>query len=151
MVVSSDMVKRVEAPGVLNSATPDLFTRNVESNRLHGFASFKGTGAVLLLEVANTDASRERGFMGRTVIPECCGMLFTELSGGSFWMKGCKVPLDIVFIDTNNKITRIYEMSVDGGKKRYRYGDEQTAIEMSFGFCRRHGIRPGTICNWRTW
>jgi uncharacterized membrane protein (UPF0127 family) len=105
----------------------------------------------VLLEVADTPAAKTRGLMGRESLPACCGMIFTGLTGGAFWMKGCKIPLDIVFLDENDDVSTMYSMKLDGGARKYRYGDEKTAIELPYGFCRNHGIDIGAHCNWRTW
>ena len=122
-----------------------------ERSRFRGYASFgEDSGSNVLLEVADTPRTRQKGLMGRTAMPECCGMLFTGLTGGAFWMKGCKIDLDIVFID-GEKITRAYTMKADGGEKMYRYGSETEAIELPSGFCRRHGLVVGTPVKVRVW
>lgn len=119
-------------------------------SRFRGYASF-GTGdASVILEVADTWYKRQRGLMGRKSMPECCGMLFTGLTGGAFWMKGCLIDLDIVFLN-KGKITRIYTMKADNGNKLYRYGVETAAIELPKGFCSRHGLEIGTEAKVRTW
>lgn len=148
MTTQSSMIKRISGAGVLTDKTPDLFKRN--GSRFRGIASFDGNSSVIL-EVADTPELKQKGLSGRTSMPECCGMLFTNLCGGSFWMKGCKIPLDIVFIDASDKVSLKYSMQADGGKRRYGYRHETTAIELPYGFCNRHGIAVGTKCHWRTW
>ena len=145
------MTKRVPAAGVLLDSAPALFKRHETGSRFRGFASFGDGDASVILEVADTPEARARGLMGRESLPACCGMLFTDLEGGAFWMKGCRIPLDIVFLDDSGRVTRRYGMKADGGARRYRYGDEKTAIELSYGFCDAHGIDVGTKCRWRTW
>lgn len=149
MVRTADMTKKVPAAGVLSDKTPALFTRH-ETSRFRGYASFGDGSSSVILEVADTPELHARGLMGRESLPACCGMIFVGLEGGAFWMKGCKIPLDIVFID-GGKVTRMYEMKADGGAKRYPYGDESVAIELPYGFCRAHGIEAGTPCKWRIW
>ena len=138
MVATSELIKQIPAAGV-----------NV-SSRFKGYASFGSGDASVLLELADSSAARQRGLMGRKSMPECCGMLFTGLTGGSFWMKGCLIDLDIVFLD-DGKVSRIYTMKADGGERMYRYGSETAAIELPAGFCRRHGISKGTKVEVRTW
>jgi len=134
----------------LPMARTDLPSRSTQS-RFRGIASFgEEENPVVLLEVADTPSLKTRGLMGRNSLPDYCGMLFVDLSGGSFWMKGCKIPLDIVFLDKDGIVSRTYSMPADGGSCKYPYVEE-TAIELPYGFCRRHKIRIGTPCSWRRW
>lgn len=107
--------------------------------------------AIVLLEVMDTAEGKARGMMGRTRTPWCCGMLFKGLTGGFFWMKGCIVPLDIVFLK-DGEVSRVYTMEADGGKARYEYySDESDAIELPAGFCLKHGVEVGTKCAVEEW
>ena len=58
------------------------------------------------LEVAADASSRARGYMGRAVVGPREGMLFVfeEDARHSFWMKNCKVALDIVWLDANARV-----------------------------------------------
>jgi uncharacterized membrane protein (UPF0127 family) len=62
-----------------------------------------------LVEVANTDQGRARGLMFRESMPKDHGMLFVfeETKPHSFWMKNTILPLDMVWIDAENKIVDI--------------------------------------------
>jgi uncharacterized membrane protein (UPF0127 family) len=99
----------------------------------------------LLLEVASTPEERKQGLMNRKELPTICGMLFKGLSGGgTFWMKNCLIPLDIMFLNKDGFITKIYTMPADDGKKRYQYDDKDVyAIEVNSDFCKKHGIVAG--------
>ena len=155
MVSMANMTKTVDASGVKSDDVPGMFMRHEKRGRFRGFASFDSDRcegcASVILEVADTPAARTRGLMGRKSLPACCGMVFTDLEGGAFWMKGCKIPLDIVFLDDNDDVSIVYSMNPDGGARRYRYGDEKTAIELPYGFCESHGVDVGSHCNWRIW
>lgn len=97
-----------------------------------------------LLEVADTPEARRRGLMGRKELPWICGMVFEGLSGGGyFWMKNCHIGLDVMFVDDDGTVTKVYSMPADGGDKHYGYDDEATAIEVPIGFCRKNGIGKG--------
>ena len=58
-------------------------------------------GHRLRVEVAVTPAAKARGLMGRSSLPEERGMLFPYEPPApvSFWMKGVRFPLDLLFFD----------------------------------------------------
>lgn len=57
-------------------------------------------------EVVTTPEETQRGMMGRESLDGC--MVFKMGKGHhSFWMKGCLIPLDIVFV-LNGRISKIH-------------------------------------------
>jgi uncharacterized membrane protein (UPF0127 family) len=72
--------------------------------------AFGGTHLVEV-EVAATPASRERGLMWRTSLPDTQGMLFIfqRESVQNFWMKNTLIPLDLFYIDRTLRIVGIVE------------------------------------------
>ena len=63
------------------------------------------------VEMAVTDAEREKGLMFRKELPEGQGMLFDfhrEQEVG-FWMQNTYIPLDMIFIQDDGRILRIAE------------------------------------------
>ncbi len=66
-------------------------------------------GAEFRLEIAASDEERARGYMFREVVGPREGMLFlfTESSRHGFWMKNCRVSLDILWLDENFHIVHI--------------------------------------------
>ena len=67
------------------------------------------------LEVANDDAERAQGLMGRKKIDDDGGMLFVYKRAGqrSFWMKNCIIDIDLIFLDPKGKIVALHEMQPD--------------------------------------
>jgi hypothetical protein len=61
------------------------------------------------VELAKTDAQRDRGLMYRKELDKDKGMLFIFDKEGvyPFWMKNTLIPLDIIWIDSNNKVVFI--------------------------------------------
>lgn len=60
------------------------------------------------VKVAKTQKEKEQGLQGITKLDEDEGMLFdfsNEVGSISMWMKGTLIPLDIIFIDPDNKVT----------------------------------------------
>jgi uncharacterized membrane protein (UPF0127 family) len=71
-----------------------------------------GTGAVLLTvdaELATTVETRVHGLMERPSLPAEQGMLFIFETAQplSFWMVNTLIPLDIIFVDAQRRITSI--------------------------------------------
>jgi uncharacterized membrane protein (UPF0127 family) len=66
--------------------------------------------AELTLEVARTDAQRERGLMDRTAVPAHTGMIFVfdRDEFVDFWMKDTLVPLDMIFVAADGAVRRVY-------------------------------------------
>jgi hypothetical protein len=63
-------------------------------------------GETFPAEYLKTPEETQKGMMGRKTLDGC--MVFKMGKGHhSFWMKGCLIPLDIVFV-LNNRISRIH-------------------------------------------
>jgi uncharacterized protein len=61
------------------------------------------------VEIANNDATRERGLMDRRFMAADHGMLFEfdREAPVSFWMKDTYIPLDMIFIAPSGVVTHI--------------------------------------------
>ncbi len=66
-------------------------------------------GKTYVVEVANTDATRERGLSGHKPLGDSDGMLFVFDTPGyyAFWMKDMTFPLDIIWMDGDLQVTHI--------------------------------------------
>lgn len=67
------------------------------------------SGREFTLEVAASELARQRGYMGREKIGPREGMIFVFDEDGrhSFWMKDCKVGLDMVWLDVHGRVVWI--------------------------------------------
>ena len=64
------------------------------------------------LEIADTDATQQKGLMFRDSMPENHGMIFVfgnEIVR-NFWMKNTRIPLDIIYIASDGTIVSIKTM-----------------------------------------
>lgn len=85
------------------------------------------------LEVMKSPEELEKGMMGRDSIDG--GMLFMVGKGyHKFHMKGCKIPLDIVFIN-NNRISHIHKNCppCEGDCNKYYSGIGEYVVEFPAG------------------
>jgi len=69
------------------------------------------SGKVLTVEVMVKDEDREMGLMFRPSLPEDRGMLFVfgGLDFHGIWMKNCKFPIDIVWLDESRTVVHVAE------------------------------------------
>ena len=105
--------------------------------------------ATVRVDVADDEASRRRGLSGRESLGPNDGMLFVLPNDmPSFWMKGMRFPLDIVWIDGN----RVVDVSArvpapEGpGAGLPTYSPDRPAdraLEVNAGWAARHGVEPG--------
>ena len=109
------------------------------------------------VEVAATDAARARGLMFRDSLDENAGMLFPFESPGrfGFWMKNVRIPLDIIWLDADDRIVWIVERAAPCDKDPCpMYVPKVSAsavVEVAGGFAAKHGVEVGdtVVVNWR--
>jgi uncharacterized membrane protein (UPF0127 family) len=101
---------------------------------------------VFSVELAVTDAERERGLMFRRSLPELTGMLFDFKRDQevTMWMKNTYVSLDMIFIQSDGRIRRIAENTETESLKIIPSGGPVRAVlEVAAGTARKLGIEPG--------
>jgi len=69
------------------------------------------SGKVLQAEVMVSDEDRQMGLMFRPSLPADRGMLFVfgQLGFHGIWMKNCRFPIDIVWLDEQKKVVHLAE------------------------------------------
>ena len=97
-------------------------------------------------EVADTDATRERGLMFRQVMPPDQAMLFDVGAPRpiAMWMKNTYVALDMVFVRQDGSIAAIAENTVP--KSLDTIGVQEPVkgvIELAAGTAKRIGLTKG--------
>jgi uncharacterized protein len=100
------------------------------------------------LEVADTDAERRRGLMGRTSMEPDSGMVFVfdGEEDGAFWMKDTLIPLSIAFWSDDDRLVDILEMEPCEADPCPTYPARAPfthALEMNAGWFDDHGIEIG--------
>tara|TARA_Y100000814_G_scaffold38532_1_gene24385 strand:+ start:587 stop:1036 length:450 start_codon:yes stop_codon:yes gene_type:complete len=102
------------------------------------------------VEVAKTDEEQAMGLMNRLDLKNNSGMLFLfdNEKKASFWMKNTFIPLDIIFINKNGSINRIYKNTKPKSLKRIKSKGEVLAVlEINAGEVNKHNIGYRSFIN----
>ena len=95
------------------------------------------------VEVAKTDEEQAMGLMNRLDLKNNSGMLFLfdNEKKASFWMKNTFIPLDIIFINKNGSINKIYKNSKPKSLKRIKSkGKVLAVLEINAGEANKNKI-----------
>jgi uncharacterized protein len=101
------------------------------------------------VEQANDAASQERGLMFRDSMPDDHGMIFnfTDEQPRTFWMKNCRMPLDILYFDKNYKLVsvqqRVPACRSDPCPTYPSEGPAKYVLELNAGTADKLGVKPG--------
>ncbi|HSU72882.1 MAG TPA: DUF192 domain-containing protein [Candidatus Binatia bacterium] len=105
---------------------------------------------VAVVEVADDAEERAKGLMYRQTLAPSDGMLFIfeDEAPRTFWMKNTKLPLDMIFVDSNLTVDEV-KSNVPPCKSDSCpvYPSKQPAqyvIEVGAGYAEKKGIEPGT-------
>jgi uncharacterized protein len=104
------------------------------------------TVLALNVEIAETPMQWQAGLMHRTELAENSGMLFLfdEPAEKSFWMKDTPLSLDIIYIDTQGKIVKMFERTTPLSQEPLPSGGPIiAALEVIAGTVAKNGIRTG--------
>lgn len=103
------------------------------------------------VELALDAASQQRGLMFRDAMPADHGMLFVfdRPTVQTFWMKNCRMPLDILYFDEKYKLVSVQErvppcQSADNNCPVYpSTGPAQYVLELNAGTAEKLGVKAG--------
>jgi uncharacterized membrane protein (UPF0127 family) len=98
------------------------------------------------VDVADTPAKRELGLQYRRDLAADRGMifLFPSESHHSFWMKNTQIPLDMIFISSDQKIVGIVERAVPfSTDSRSVPAASQFVLEINGGLAGHYGVKVG--------
>lgn len=113
-------------------------------------ASADGTHR-FMVEVADTPETQAKGLMFRTELGADEGMIFPYdgTTAQSFWMKNTPLPLDIIFIGPDSRISNIAAMAQPYSLDPiYSVGSVLGVLELRGGRAAELGIEPGDKVEW---
>jgi len=109
-------------------------------------------GQEVLVSIADTDKTREKGLSNSAALLSNTGMLFvfetSEMHG--FWMKEMKYPIDIIWLDQEKRIIHI-EKSVEPSSYPQIFVPTTPAkyvLETPAGFTNKNLISKGDFAVW---
>ena len=114
-------------------------------------------GRAFTLELAISPEERIQGLSNRDHLPPDAGMLFVfaEESVLAFWMKDTLIPLDILFLDQEQRIVNIHTMTPQPGTPTDRLtvyrsaAPAMYAVEVNAGAAAELGLAPGMVVEFR--
>ena len=135
------------APVVVLLLAPPAFSQDAPLSKIEPLTVATETGAHLFtVEIADTDALRQRGLMFRQRLPEDRGMLFDFQKPRPvfMWMKNTYIPLDMLFIRDTGEIVYIAENTVPQSLDTIGVNEPILGVlELAGGTAKRLGIRVG--------
>lgn len=100
------------------------------------------------VEIAATPAQQAQGLMQRAALPADAGMLFTYAAAQptAFWMKNTLIPLDMLFIAADGRISHIHPNATPHSEASIpSRGPVKGVLEINGGLAARLGIRVGDV------
>lgn len=103
------------------------------------------------VEIAATDAARERGLMHRTNMAADHGMLFVYSNAQPryFWMKNTLIPLDILFFDAQHRLINVSAdtppCKADPCPSYASTAPAKYVLELNAGVVARLRLKPGSL------
>lgn len=101
-----------------------------------------------MLEEAKTPDELQKGLMFRDSLPANSGMIFdlTGIQNIAMWMKNTKLPLDMVFLDSDGTINWIFENAVPMSEDYIIPPVAPAAvIELNAGDAKKNNIKIGDV------
>lgn len=107
--------------------------------------------AQLRVQIAKTEAQRERGLMSVRHLRAHTGMLFIFDADApvAFWMKDTLIPLDMVFLGADGTVRKVFAnvpvvpRTLADDKIPLEQGAAKYVIELPAGEAASDGLRPG--------
>lgn len=132
-------------------ALAPLRTEFLKEGMLSFYTQSKEYITTIDIELAENDDERRLGLMFRKTMADNQGMffIFPYDAMQSFWMKNTILPLDMLFINSDNEIVTIIENTTPYAEKSYpSTRPAKFVLEVNAGYASAHGIREGYKIGW---
>lgn len=98
------------------------------------------------LEAVSSSEAMARGLGGRTSLASNGGMIFVYPNSAErcFWMKDMQFSLDILWVDTNRKVTHLEEGVSPKTYPRQYCAEAKYVIELNAGEVRKNNLSVGS-------
>ena len=127
------------------AANPEFFLRGFQQAKL--IVSGKSSGCRLFdVFIAQTPQQRSQGLMHIEAMEQHEGMIFlyAEEAAISMWMKNTLIPLDMLFIDSTGRISRVHKNAVPSSLDVIDSGSAVIGVlELNGGAADYFGIKAG--------
>ncbi len=103
------------------------------------------------VELARTSQEQAKGLMFRTEMGPDEGMIFPfdPPRMASFWMRNTVIPLDLIFVAPDGRISNIAANAVPYDETPLSsLGDAKAVLELNGGRAAQLGIKPGDRVEW---
>ena len=103
------------------------------------------------VELARTPQEQAKGLMFRTEMGPDEGMIFPfdPQRGASFWMRNTVIPLDLIFVAPDGRISNIAANAVPYDETPLSsLGDAKAVLELNGGRAAQLGIKAGDRVEW---
>ena len=97
-----------------------------------------------IYKIFETPTDIQRGLMfKKNILPENSAALFIfkEPRNVSFWMKNTYIPLDLIYLDTNYLVTKLYENTNPLSLKSYKGKNVKYVLEVNAGTIKNKNIK----------
>ena len=103
------------------------------------------------VELARTPQEQAKGLMFRTEMGPDEGMIFPfdPPRGASFWMRNTVIPLDLIFVAPDGRISNIAANAIPYDETPLTsIGEARAVLELNGGRAAQLGIKPGDRVEW---
>ncbi|MFZ4109250.1 MAG: DUF192 domain-containing protein [Polymorphobacter sp.] len=99
------------------------------------------------LEIAASGEEQECGLMHRKTMHRRAGMIFPFVQPrlASFWMENTPLPLDLIFVDADNRVINFKPGKPFSRDLINSAGITAAVIELNAGEAQRIGLQPGDL------
>jgi uncharacterized protein len=144
LLISAAVLFSATAGGLaLSAAAQETFARSSVVIETAGGGKFRFN-----VEMAETMAQQAQGLMFRRQMAADAGMLFPYAAPqvAAFWMKNTFIPLDMLFIAADGRISHIHPNAAPQSEASISSkGPVKAVLELNGGLAARLGVRVGDV------